>query len=421
MGRFRIWATTDPRGGEARDLPADVEQLLLAPPESLTESQRKRLLTQFVLVAPELAAERDKIKKVRDSLPARLTTLVMQERAHDPRTTQVHTRGEFLQAKETVESGLISTFATLAKEQPRNRLSYGRWLVSPANPLVGRVTMNRQWAALFGTGIVRTTEDFGYQGEPPSDQKLLDWLAVEFLRRGWSVKAMQRVIVTSSTYRQSSRASESNSSSVPLSHFPRQRLEAETVRDMILATSGQLSRKIGGPSVFPPQPAGITTEGAYGPLTWNVSTGEDRYRRGLYTFAKRTTPYAMFATFDGPSGEACVARREVSNTPMQALTMLNDAVIIEAAQAIAREVAAEAQPVAKRLTALFRQCLTRPCTSGEAESLIRFYDTQRQRLVTKELDAEKIAGDGGGDIVERAAWTLTARAVLNLDEMIMKE
>jgi hypothetical protein len=393
-----------------------------------------------------LAAERDKIKKMRDTLPARLTTLVLQERTHDPRPTQVHHRGEFLQAKEQVEPGLISTFATLAKDQPRNRLSYAKWLVSPANPLVARVTMNRQWAALFGTGIVRTTEDFGYQGEPPSDQVLLDWLAVEFMRRGWSLKAMQRLIVTSSTYRQSSESSDFGllvldskeaASSNPkhkiqnpkstdptnrlLWHFPRQRLEAETVRDTILATAGQLSQKIGGPSVFPPQPAGITTEGAYGPLTWTVSSGEDRYRRGLYTFAKRTTPYAMFATFDGPSGEACIARREVSNTPLQALTMLNDAVVIEAAQAMAREIAADSRPAAVRVISLFRECSTRPPSSGEAETLLKYYVSQRQRLVAKELDAEKIAGAAQGDIIECAAWALVARAVLNLDEMIMKE
>lgn len=442
MGRFRIWATTDPEGGEARDLPADLEQLLLAPTDSYTHAQRKRLLMHFALAAPELAAEREKINKVRDSLPARPTTLVMQERLADPRTTKVHHRGEFLQAKETVSPALLATFASLTNEQPRDRLGYARWLASPANPLVGRVTMNRQWAAMFGTGIVRTAEDFGYQGEPPSDQKLLDWLAVEFVRRGWSIKAMQRLIMTSSVYRQTAAVEFTALEGSPIEsaprspltaahsidpnnrllwHFPRQRLEAEMVRDLLLATSGQLSRKIGGPSVFPPQPAGITTEGAYGPLTWTVSAGEDRYRRGLYTFAKRTTPYAMFATFDGPSGEACIARREVTNTPLQALTMLNDAVIIEAAQALARDMVKDPRSVPARITSLFRQCLTRPPTSDETKSLITFYDTQHQRLISKELDAEKIIGATAGSSVELAAWTLLARAIVNLDEMIVKE
>jgi hypothetical protein len=189
----------------------------------------------------------------------------------------------------------------------------------------------------------------------------------------------------------------------------------------VLRTSGLLSFKLGGQSVFPPQPPGITSEGAYGPLAWNVSSGDDRYRRGIYTFAKRTTPYAMFATFDGPSGEACVARREVSNTPLQALTMLNDAVVVEAAQALGRELASNSGVVADRIHALFRRCLTRPPTDSERQLLVQFLETQRQRLAAKELDAAAIAGEGEGDVVERAAWTLVARAVLNLDQMIMKE
>jgi hypothetical protein len=182
--------------------------------------------------------------------------------------------------------------------------------------------MNRHWATIFGTEFVRTTEDFGYQGEPPSHPALLDWLAVELPRRGWSQKSMHRLLLTSNTYRQSAAITPAASANDPqnrlLSHFPRVRLEAEMVRDVALRVSSLLSEKIGGPSVFPPQPPGITSEGAYGPLTWTVSPGEDRYRRGLYTFAKRTAPYAMFATFNGPSGEACIARREISNTPLQA-------------------------------------------------------------------------------------------------------
>jgi len=260
---------------------------------------------------------------------------------------------------------------------------------------------------------------------------------------------MHRLIVTSSTYRQQSgdsvqsskfKVQGSNASSTlnielgtlnPASidpanrllwHFPRTRLEAELVRDSALAISGLLSRKQFGPSVFPPQPPGITSEGAYGPLAWNVSPGEDRYRRGLYTFAKWTAPYAMFATFDGPSGEACLARRETSNTPLQALTMLNNAALHEAAQALASQAATSGRGVLKdRLADLFRRCLTRPPTDAELALLIKFHETQGQRLAAKELDAEKIAGPGEGDPMERAVWTLTARAILNLDEAITKE
>ena len=447
LGKFRIWATTDPRGGQARDLPPAIEALLLVPPEKLTAKDRERLLAQFVQVAPELAGQRGEIKKLRDSLPAFPTSLVMHERpAENRRATFRHHRGEFLQPKEQVEPELLSIFPPLPAGAGHDRLSYARWLVSGANPLVGRVTMNRHWAAFFGTGIVRTTEDFGYQGEPPSHPELLDWLAGELPRRGWSIKAMHRLIVTSGTYRQESVQSSKfkvqgsdkaatlnielgtlNSASIDpsnrlLSHFPRTRLEAELVRDAALRISGLLSTKQGGPSVFPPQPPGITSEGAYGPLAWNVSAGEDRYRRGLYTFAKRTAPYAMFATFDGPSGEACLARREVSNTPLQALTLLNNAALLETAQALGSKAATSGRgSLDERVTDLFRRCLTRPPTKSELALLTKFHESQRQRLAAKELDAAALAGPGEGDAIERGAWTLTARAILNLDEVITKE
>jgi hypothetical protein len=285
--------------------------------------------------------------------------------------------------------------------------------------------MNRQWAAFFGTGIVRTTEDFGYQGEPPSHPELLDWLAVELVNQGWSLKQMHRLIVTSAAYQQDSQASPEKLEKDPqnrlVSRGPRVRLEAEQVRDVVLKAAGLLTNKLGGPSVFPPQPAGVASEGAYGPLDWKPSQGADRYRRGLYTFAKRTAPFAMFSTFDGPSGEACVAKREVSNTPLQSLTLLNDGVIVEAAQALGREMAAKDGSTQERATMLFRRCLTRPPTAPELELLVKFHDAQRERITAGQLDAAKLAGPGEGDAAERAAWTLTARAILNLDEMITKE
>jgi hypothetical protein len=425
LGRFRIWATTDPRGGQARDFSNEIEGLLLLPPDQLTLEQTQKLLAQFCQVAPELAAEREAIKKLRDSMPAYPTALVMQEwPATRERATFVHHRGEFLQPKDQVEPGLLSILSPLAQRQPQNRLEYAHWLVSGANPLVGRVTMNRHWAALFGTGIVRTTEDFGYQGESPSHPDLLDWLAIELPRRGWSLKSMHRLIVTSHTYQQSSRFPPEAAASDPqnrlLSHFPRIRLEAELVRDSTLHMSGLLSGKLGGPSVFPEQPKSVTAEGAYGALGWNVSPGEDRYRRGLYTFAKRTAPFAMLATFDGPSGEACIARREVTNTPLQALTMLNEPTLLEAAQALGKA-ATTGRGSAESVTEIVRRCLTRPPTDQELSLLVQYYENQKQRLMSKELDAEKVAGPGEGSVIDRAAWTLTARAILNLDEAITRE
>jgi hypothetical protein len=285
--------------------------------------------------------------------------------------------------------------------------------------------MNRQWAAFFGRGIVRTTEDFGFQGEPPTHPELLDWLAVEFVRRGWSMKQMHRLIVTSATYQQASQVTpellEKDPQNKLLARGPRQRLEAELVRDAVLKMSGLLSHKVGGPSVFPPQPPGVSSEGAYGALPWTASPGQDRYRRGLYTFSKRTAPFAMFSTFDAPSGEACVARREVSNTPLQALTLLNDSVFVEAAQALGRMAAAQPGSVEARARRLFRRCLVRAPSDQELKMLVDFYRAQKERLARKELDAAAVAGPGQGDARECAAWTVVARVVLNLDETIMKD
>jgi hypothetical protein len=425
LGRFRISATTDARPAEARGLPADVEELLLNPAEKRTASQRDRLLRHYLTVAPELAGERAATQKLRDQMPAYPTTLVLSERPPDnPRPTYVHRRGEFLQPAERVEPGVLSVLPPLPKNAPRNRLTFARWLVDPGNPLVGRVTMNRYWAAFFGRGLIRTTEDFGYQGEAPTHPELLDWLAVELVRQGWSVKKMHRLIVTSATYQQASRVTPELLQKDPhnqlLAHGPRSRLEAELIRDAALRMSGLLTPTIGGPSVFPPQPAGVSSEGTYGPLTWKVSEGPDRYRRGLYTFSKRTAPYAMATTFDAPSGEACLARREVSNTPLQALTLLNDPVFVEAAQALGRATASESASVENRAAHLFRRCLTRPPGDEELASLVKFYHAQKQRFANHELDAAAIAGPGDGDRIERAAWTVVARALLNLDETITK-
>jgi hypothetical protein len=425
LGRFRIWATTDPRPAVARDMPTEIEDLLLVPAAERTAAQKQRLLRQFVMVAPELAKERADIDRLRKQMPAYPNTLVMAERPpQNPRPTYRHNRGEFLQPKERVEPAVFSVLPPLPKDAPRNRLGLARWLVSPENPLVGRVTINRQWAALFGRGIVRTTQDFGYQGEPPSHPELLDWLAVELIQRGWSMKKMHKLLVMSATYRQASRVTPEllakDPDNVLLSRGPRVRLEAEQIRDAVLRASGLLSEKVGGPSVFPPQPPGVTTEGAYGQLQWKVSAGPDRYRRGLYTFSKRTAPFAMFLTFDAPSGEVCIARREVSNTPLQALTLLNDPAFTEAAQALGRMLAARQGTVAERVDHLFRRCLTRPPSREETAMLVKFYEMQKSRFEHKELDAAKIAGPGSGDVNERAAWTTLARALFNLDEAIVK-
>jgi hypothetical protein len=244
------------------------------------------------------------------------------------------------------------------------------------------------------------------------------------MEQGWSLKKLQRMIVLSATYQQSSRSSPAllarDPANILLARGPRFRLEAELIRDCMLKESGLLSGKIGGPSVYPPQPANVTTDGAYGSLDWRVSSGEDRYRRGLYTFSKRTAPYAMFTTFDGPSGEACIAQREISNSPLQALTMLNDSVILEAAQALGAGVAALPGGDGGRAEALFRRILTRPPEAQELSMLVAFAAAQRARFTSHELDPAALSGAGNGDAAERAVWVALARVLLNLDEAITK-
>jgi hypothetical protein len=423
LGRFRVSYTTAPRSADAPALPPELETLLLTPPELRTQEQQRWLLTAFCRIAPELESARQALQKLRQALPAYPTTLVFQERpADNPRPTRLYRRGEFLQPLDPVEPHVPSF---LPQPAGQDRLAFARWLVDPRHPLVGRVTVNRHWQAFFGRGLVRTLEDFGYQGELPSHPELLDWLALELIRRNWSIKELHRLIVTSASYRQASRVTpdllERDAANKWLARGPRVRLEAELVRDSLLEIAGLLSTKMHGPSVFPPQPANVTTEGAYGQLAWNVSTGEDRYRRGLYTFSKRTAPYAMFTTFDAPSGEACVPRRETSNTPLQALTLLNDAVFLEAAQTLGREWVGHPGSLTEKLTALFQRCLTRRPDAAELELLQAFFERQQQRFSGREAEAANIAGPGDGPAVERAAWTLTARILLNLDETVTKE
>jgi hypothetical protein len=425
LGRFRLSATTDLRQADAGNIPREIESILLKAASQRGPDEVATLRRHFLTIAPELAKERAEIDRLRSQLPQGPTTLVLKERpSENPRPTFLHKRGEFLQPTERVEPAALSLLPALPPGVPRNRLSLARWLVSGTNPLTGRVTMNRHWAAFFGRGLVRTVEDFGYQGERPTHPELLDWLAITLVDQRWSIKAMHRLIVTSATYQQSSRITPELLAKDPenklLARGPRARLEAELIRDAVLRQSGLLCEKIGGPSVFPPQPPSVTTEGTYGGLAWNASPGGDRYRRGLYTFTKRTAPYAMFTTFDGPSGEVCVARREVSNSPLQALTLLNDTVFEEGAQALGRMMASANGSLQDRASQLFRRCLARTPQADELAMCVKFYGRQRERLAHKELDAAKIAGPGQGDVIERAVWTILARAIFNLDEAVTK-
>jgi hypothetical protein len=427
LGHFRIAVCTEAKPAEARGHVADIEELLAKPAAQRTPEEKEILMQRFFESAPETAAAREEIKKLRNSIPKLNSVLCMRERpANNPRATYLHHRGEWMQPKEKVEPGVPSFLPQLPADAPKNRLSYAKWLVSKENPLTARVIVNRQWQAFFGRGIVRTLEDFGYQGEMPSHPELLDWLAIEFMNQGWSLKKLHTLIVTSATYRQSSSISpelaQRDSANILLARGPRFRFEAELVRDSVLKAAGLLSAKMGGPGVFPPQPASVTTEGAYGALAWNASQGEDRYRRSLYTFVKRSAPFAMISTFDGPTGEVCLAKREVSNSALQALTLLNDTLFMEAAQAMGKQIAADKTLASDedKSVRIFRRSLIRIPQPDEIASLAAFAKKQRERFAAKQIDPDQFAGRGEGNAVERAVWTAVARAVMNLDEMIVK-
>ena len=419
LGHFRISVATSP-AAKASELTAEMQSLLVK--KEITPADRAALRTAFLLTAPELAAARKEIEAL-DKPASYQTTLVMRERPPgNPRITHRHHRGEYTQPEEKIEPAVLSVLNPLPKDAPRDRLAFARWLVSRDNPLTARVIVNRYWAAFFGRGLVRTQEDFGYTGDLPSHPELLDWLAVEFMESGWSVKKLHRLIVTSAAYQQSSRVAgrgaEVDPDNTLLWRGPRHRLEAEQIRDSALAVTGLLSKKMGGPGVFPPQPAGVTTEGTYGAMQWTPATGEDRYRRSLYTFTKRTAPFAMSTTFDAPTGESCVARRDVSNTPLQSLTLLNDIMFMEAAQSLAKQVATQPGTVEEKLRPLMLRVFSRPAANDEIATLAAFCTAQQQRFSKGELDAVKTGGEGAD--AARAALTLTIRALLNTDEFVTK-
>jgi hypothetical protein len=324
------------------------------------------------------------------------------------RTTRIHLRGNFLTQGDVVTPGTPAAWPAPAADAPANRLGFARWLVSPDNPRTARVLANRLWAELFGTGLVATLEDFGSQGEAPSHPELLDWLASEFVANGWSLRHLLRTIVSSQTYAQASAAAAEARERDPdnrwLTRGPAFRLAGEVLRDQALAVSGLLHEQLGGPSVMPPQPDGIWMQ-LYSSERWVAATDAQRFRRALYTFWRRTSPHPMFLLFDAQSREACVLRRQRTNTPLQTLVLWNDPQFHEAAQALAaRTLAAEPEgDDAARLEWLWRRCLLRSPQAAE-----------RTRLLAL-LAAERQAGQD-----DAASWTALASVVMCLDEFVTK-
>ncbi len=431
LGRFRVSVTPAP--AEVLALPDDVRAALSLPAEKRTAEQKKALQVELQLHEPgrsPLQAEVNRIKAQLDALDKTVpTTLVMRERSQ-PRETFIHLRGDFLRHGARVQPDVFAVLPPFPRDVKRpTRLDFARWLVDPANPLTPRVTINRLWQAYFGHGIVDTENDFGTQGDRPSHPELLDWLASEFVQQAWSLKALHRLIVTSATYRQTSTATpqqlQADRYNKWLGRQSRLRLEAEMVRDTALRAAGLLSDKIGGPSVFPPQPAGIY-DFTQNQKNWKPSEGADRYRRGVYTHLWRSSPDPFLTTFDAPSGNVTCTRRVRSNTPLQSLTMANDAAFVEIAQHLAARVLRESpSPAAEeRLRLAFRLCLSREPDDYETARLLVFVQKQRTGWKAKAADSQSGAfTDNHASVppADAAAWTALARVLLNLDEFITRE
>jgi hypothetical protein len=424
IGRFRLSATTaDPLVGS--DLPARLRPILAIPAANRTEAQSDELWAYFRSTAPALKPARDALDAARKALADLQipSTLVMKERPSFERPSyELRERGSFTAKGTRVYARTPSALHPMRDDLPVNRLGLARWLVDENNPLVARVTVNRLWEQFFGRGIVETSEDFGVQGAAPTHPELLDWLATEFVAGKWSQKAILRTIVLSSTYRQAFAVPPALAERDPynrlLARGPRVRMEAEMVRDTSLAVSGLLSHKMHGPSVFPLQPPDIWNM-PYSSDKWTTSEGEDRYRRSLYTFWRRTSPYPSFMTFDASSREFCQVRRVRTNTPLQALTLLNDPASFEAARALASRLMAEAPSAANRDRAAHgvRLVLSRPASEQELTRLVALYDSERAHYVQASADAARVAGARGADL---AAWTIVANVLLNLDEAVTK-
>lgn len=432
LGRFRLSATADSAALERRRTPAEVLAIAAKASDARSEAEAATLLGHYRTIAPRLQPLRDETAareaELRSIRPP--TTPILRELPADRRRkTHILIRGSFLAPGKEVEAGVPRIFGDLPPDTPRNRLDFAHWLMSGDNPLSARVAVNRFWEQLFGTGLVETSEDFGTQGASPSHPELIDWLAIRFrndLR--FSVKALLRELVSSATYRQSSSVTpallEKDPKNVLLARGPRFRIEAEMVRDQALSIAGLLSPKLHGPSVMPPQPEGVW-QVVYSSDQWVTPKGADRYRRGIYTFWRRTSPYPSMIAFDATSREVCTIRRPRTNTPLQALVTLNDPVYVEAAQALARRAAALGDLEAG-LEEAFLAVLSRRPEPAETARLRALHEAELAAYRQDPEGAAAMASDPFGpapdnaDLANLAAWTVVSGVLLNLDELLTK-
>jgi len=352
--------------------------------------------------------------------------LVMIEQKQ-PRENVIFRRGDFLQRGESVQMRTPAMLPTLDEQRTGDRRELARWLVDEQNPLTARVAVNRWWTEVFGRGIVGTLEDFGTQGDRPTHPELLDWLATELTASGWSMKRIHRLIVTSNCYQQSSKATPELFARDPYNQLyergSRFRLSAETVRDNALAIAGLLSHNLDGAPIFPPQPDGVWRHVGRNEPKYATSQGDDRFRRGIYVIWRRSAPYPSFTNFDAPDRASCVVNRPRTNTPLQALTLMNDEAYVEMATSLARLMARqEDASMEERIVFAFRRAVSRAPTDGELRVLADVYDRERSRLEQTPAAAEKLVGQqpAGVDVKDVAAWFFVANILLNLDETITK-
>lgn len=433
MGRWRFSVTAD-KDPVADPVPTKLRSILQVPADKRTAEQNAEVFSYWRTTVDGWADQNKAIEALWASHPAGATQLVLQE-TDSPRLTSILNRGDFLSPTTPVKPGVPEFLHTLPNTADTSRLTFAKWLVDRRSPTTARSIVNRIWQAYFGIGLVETSDDLGSQSSPPSHPELLDWLAVELMESGWRLKHIHKLIASSATYRQSSHVSEEAQQKDPynrlLARGARFRVDAEIVRDITLAASGLLNPATGGPSVHPPAPRFLFQPPAsYGPKTWTEDTDADRYRRGLYTFRFRSVPYPMMESFDAVTGNVSCVRRNRSNTPLQALTLLNEPLSMECAMGLAKKTLAEGgDDDRSRLTFAIRRCVARSPQDSELVRLKTLLQKQRKRLSRGELNAAKIIGAAGtaddageaGDGNELAAWTLVARVLLSLDETITKE
>ncbi|MBI1311782.1 DUF1553 domain-containing protein [bacterium] len=437
-----VWER-DQKAANAGSLPDSIKPIVLLDADKRSDAQQKQLLDYFVenvlastqkTFDPLHAAIADAEKQITDTKNSAPTTLIFREKK-DQKPAYVLNRGEYDQQKEQVQRAVPGVLPPLPEGAPLNRLGFAEWLVDRSHPLTARVTVNRLWQQVFGTGIVKTTEDFGSQGEPPSHPQLLDWLAVQFEDDGWDVKAFMKRLVLSATYRQTSdvppEVLEADPTNRLLARGPRFRLDAEMLRDQALVVSGLLNEKIGGPSVKPPQPDGLWFAVGYSgsnTVRFVADKGDDKvHRRTLYTFLKRTAVAPEMSTFDAPSREACTVRRERTNTPLQALLLLNDPQYVECARGLAQRVAIEAgdSPEA-RAARMLNLATARQPTDAEIAELVSVFNDLKKDFASDPEAAGKLLAIGEAPVTDSmdqtdlAAWTMVANLVLNLDEVLTK-